>query len=85
MLARRLLSGLQAGSSAQAEGGLQWAALACIHTSAPEQKSDWFGHVPMAKKDPILGVSESYQADPSPKKISVGVVRCRCIGLRGQL
>ena len=29
--------------------------------------------VPMAPKDPILGVSETFAADPNPKKVNLGV------------
>lgn len=34
-----------------------------------------FAGVPMAKKDPILGVTENFQADQNPEKINLGVVR----------
>ena len=34
-----------------------------------------FGHVEPAPKDPILGVTEAFLADPSPDKVNVGVVR----------
>jgi aspartate/tyrosine/aromatic aminotransferase len=34
-----------------------------------------FGHVEPAAKDPILGVTEAFLADPSPDKVNVGVVR----------
>jgi aspartate aminotransferase len=32
-----------------------------------------FGHVEPAPKDPILGVTEAFLADPSPDKVNVGV------------
>ena len=35
-------------------------------------KSHW-AHVPMGPKDPILGVTEAFNADPFEGKISVGV------------
>lgn len=38
------------------------------------QMSSWFGHVEPAAKDPILGVTEAFLADPSPDKVNVGVV-----------
>lgn len=34
----------------------------------------WWGHVEPAAKDPILGVTEAFLADPSPDKVDVGVV-----------
>merc|ERR1719367_772684 len=34
--------------------------------------SRW-GHVVMGPKDPILGVSEAFKADPNPNKINLGV------------
>lgn len=37
--------------------------------------ASWFGHVEPAAKDPILGVTEAFLADPSPDKVNVGVVR----------
>jgi aspartate aminotransferase len=36
-----------------------------------------FGHVEPAAKDPILGVTEAFLADPSPDKVKVGVVSAR--------
>ncbi|KAK9689957.1 hypothetical protein RND81_09G094200 [Saponaria officinalis] len=33
----------------------------------------WWGHVDQAPKDPILGVTEAFLADPSPNKVNVGV------------
>jgi len=32
-----------------------------------------FGHIEMGPKDPILGVSEAFKADPFPDKINLGV------------
>jgi aspartate aminotransferase len=39
---------------------------------ATRMMSTW-GHVQEGPKDPILGVSEAYKADTSPKKINLGV------------
>nr|XP_043623756.1 aspartate aminotransferase, mitochondrial [Erigeron canadensis] len=35
--------------------------------------SSWWKHVEPAPKDPILGVTEAFLADPSPQKVNVGV------------
>ncbi|KAG0454760.1 hypothetical protein HPP92_024052 [Vanilla planifolia] len=35
--------------------------------------SSWWDHVEPAAKDPILGVTEAFLADPSPEKVNVGV------------
>ncbi|KAL2937444.1 Aspartate aminotransferase mitochondrial [Bienertia sinuspersici] len=35
--------------------------------------SSWWAHVDPAPKDPILGVTEAFLADPSPNKVNVGV------------
>ncbi|KAH0448253.1 hypothetical protein IEQ34_022053 [Dendrobium chrysotoxum] len=35
--------------------------------------ASWWGHVEPAAKDPILGVTEAFLADPSPDKVNVGV------------
>ncbi|KAL6330012.1 hypothetical protein AAG906_039927 [Vitis piasezkii] len=35
--------------------------------------SSWWGSVEPAAKDPILGVTEAFLADPSPDKVNVGV------------
>uniref|UniRef100_A0A7C9D0T8 Aspartate aminotransferase n=1 Tax=Opuntia streptacantha TaxID=393608 RepID=A0A7C9D0T8_OPUST len=35
--------------------------------------SSWWGHVDPAPKDPILGVTEAFLADPTPNKVNVGV------------
>lgn len=40
--------------------------------SSATQTTRW-GHVEMGPKDPILGVSEAFKADPSPDKINLGV------------
>jgi len=40
--------------------------------SSAAQTTRW-GHVEMGPKDPILGVSEAFKADPSPDKINLGV------------
>lgn len=42
--------------------------------SAARSMASWFGHVEPAAKDPILGVTEAFLADPSPDKVNVGVV-----------
>lgn len=36
--------------------------------------SSWWKTVEPAAKDPILGVTEAFLADPSPDKVNVGVV-----------
>lgn len=36
--------------------------------------SSWWRGVEPAPKDPILGVTEAFLADPSPDKVNVGVV-----------
>lgn len=43
-----------------------------LFSSAAQSSSRW-AHVPMGPKDPILGVSEAFKADPSPDKINLGV------------
>ncbi|EEC80783.1 hypothetical protein OsI_23308 [Oryza sativa Indica Group] len=40
---------------------------------AARSMASWFGHVEPAAKDPILGVTEAFLADPSPDKVNVGV------------
>ncbi|GJN38594.1 hypothetical protein PR202_gb27651 [Eleusine coracana subsp. coracana] len=40
---------------------------------AARAMASWFGHVEPAAKDPILGVTEAFLADPSPDKVNVGV------------
>lgn len=47
--------------------------------------SSWWGSVEPAPKDPILGVTEAFLADPSPDKVNVGVVSflfCLSLSLR---
>lgn len=41
---------------------------------AARSMSSWWQSVEPAAKDPILGVTEAYLADPSPSKVNVGVV-----------
>ncbi|CAD6247458.1 unnamed protein product [Miscanthus lutarioriparius] len=41
--------------------------------AARAMASSLFGHVEPAPKDPILGVTEAFLADPSPDKVNVGV------------
>lgn len=36
--------------------------------------SSWWKNVEPAPKDPILGVTEAFLADPNPDKVNVGVV-----------
>lgn len=36
--------------------------------------TSWWRNVEPAPKDPILGVTEAFLADPSPNKVNVGVV-----------
>ncbi|CAK9147080.1 unnamed protein product [Ilex paraguariensis] len=36
-------------------------------------KTSWWRNVEPAAKDPILGVTEAFLADPSPDKVNVGV------------
>lgn len=36
--------------------------------------SSWWRSVEPAAKDPILGVTEAFLADPTPTKVNVGVV-----------
>nr|VDD07385.1 unnamed protein product [Brassica oleracea] len=50
--------------------------------------SSWWKNVEPAPKDPILGVTEAFLADPSPDKVNVGVGAYRddnweacCLGL----
>lgn len=43
-------------------------------TIGARSMASWFGHVEPAAKDPILGVTEAFLADPSPDKVNVGVV-----------
>ncbi|MEO8901773.1 MAG: aminotransferase class I/II-fold pyridoxal phosphate-dependent enzyme, partial [Polyangiaceae bacterium] len=32
-----------------------------------------FSEIPLAPADPILGLTEAFQADPNPKKVNLGV------------
>ena len=32
-----------------------------------------FGKVELAPRDPILGVTEAFNADPNPRKVNLGV------------
>lgn len=42
--------------------------------SGARSMSSWWQNVDPAPKDPILGVTEAFLADPSPDKVNVGVV-----------
>lgn len=42
--------------------------------SGARSMSSWWRSVEPAAKDPILGVTEAFLADPSPDKVNVGVV-----------
>ncbi|XP_071706220.1 aspartate aminotransferase, mitochondrial [Rutidosis leptorrhynchoides] len=42
-------------------------------SSVSRSMSSWWKHVEPAPKDPILGVTEAFLADPSPDKVNVGV------------
>lgn len=44
-----------------------------IHGSSRLMSTSWWKHVEPAPKDPILGVTEAFLADPSPNKFNVGV------------
>uniref|UniRef100_A0A0D9WR27 Aspartate aminotransferase n=1 Tax=Leersia perrieri TaxID=77586 RepID=A0A0D9WR27_9ORYZ len=44
-----------------------------LGATAARSMASWFGHVEPAAKDPILGVTEAFLADPSPDKVNVGV------------
>lgn len=48
-------------------------ALGFSSQSVRAMSSTRWGHVPEGPKDPILGVSEAFKADPSPKKVNLGV------------
>lgn len=37
------------------------------------RSKSWWAHVEEAPKDPILGVTERFLADPNPDKINLGV------------
>ncbi|KAM3693360.1 hypothetical protein ACJW31_08G160200 [Castanea mollissima] len=36
--------------------------------------STWWGNLEPTVKDPILGITKAFLADPSPSKVNVGVV-----------
>src|SRR3954463_12492997 len=40
---------------------------------SPQSLSPLLANVPMAPRDPILGVTEAFVADQSPKKVNLGV------------
>ncbi|KAL0354027.1 UNVERIFIED_CONTAM: Aspartate aminotransferase, mitochondrial [Sesamum angustifolium] len=42
--------------------------------AARSMSTAWWRHVEPAPKDPILGVTEAFLADPSPDRVNVGVV-----------
>jgi|APAra0007618407_1042631.scaffolds.fasta_scaffold05699_1 hypothetical protein len=44
------------------------------HFGGLRSMSSWWKSVEPAPKDPILGVTEAFLADPSPEKVNVGVV-----------
>ncbi|HRA81450.1 MAG TPA: aromatic amino acid aminotransferase, partial [Thauera sp.] len=35
--------------------------------------SSLFAEIPLAPKDPILGITESFNSDPRPDKVNLGV------------
>ena len=45
----------------------------CV-SSLTSKANGWWDHVKPAPKDPIVGVTEAFLADPSPNKINLGVV-----------
>ncbi|WIA37238.1 hypothetical protein OEZ86_014186 [Tetradesmus obliquus] len=51
--------------------------LSCLRracsTSGAAAATNWFSHVEMAPRDPILGVTEKFLADKNPDKINLGV------------
>lgn len=47
---------------------------AALSLGAARSMSSWWRSVEPAPKDPILGVTEAFLADPSPSKVNVGVV-----------
>ena len=57
-------------------GSLATAARCFASSSASSAggRTSWFSHVEMAPRDPILGVTEAYNADPKKNKINLGVV-----------
>ncbi|KAF8065801.1 ASP1 [Scenedesmus sp. PABB004] len=68
---------LAAGGAAAAAAALAPRALApaAAALSRGLATGAWFGHVEMAPRDPILGVTEKFLADSNPDKINLGVVR----------
>eukprot|EP00466_Bigelowiella_natans_P012998 jgi/Bigna1/53472/estExt_Genewise1Plus.C_200027 len=46
--------------------------------STPTRSMSLWGHVEMGPKDPIIGVTESFTADPNPNKLNLGVGAYRC-------
>ncbi|GBG82050.1 hypothetical protein CBR_g34329 [Chara braunii] len=72
-VARAILhgSGRTGARVAPSWSGLMSGSARCI--SGSSVLSTWWGHVGPAPKDPILGVTESYLADPSDGKVNVGV------------
>lgn len=49
--------------------------------AARSMSTAWWRHVEPAAKDPILGVTEAFLADPSPDKVNVGVVSIPALAL----
>ncbi|PON94409.1 Aspartate/other aminotransferase [Trema orientale] len=45
----------------------------CVSSSTRGGGGGWWDHVKPAPKDPIVGVTEAFLADPSPNKINLGV------------
>jgi hypothetical protein len=66
---------MSSSRSAAAIRGRRVGALARARRHATRAMASLFGHVEPAPKDPILGVTEAFLADPSPDKVNVGVVR----------
>ena len=48
----------------------------CLRLFSPRSFSHWLSAVPMGPKDPILGVTEAYQADSFSGKLNLGVGTC---------
>lgn len=66
-IAQRALSQTFASTSGQQR---------CLHvTAAAAAQQPLFAHVPLAPKDPILGVTERFLADTDANKMNLGVVR----------
>lgn len=55
-------------------GGRGGILLASRLMSSSSSTTSWWKSVEPAAKDPILGVTEAFLADPSPDKVNVGVV-----------